>query len=104
MSRSHVLLPLLNQLEQALKALNIWQDTPPVQEKLMSSEPFAIDTLTPSEWLQWIFMPKMQWLIEQKQPLPSGFSITPYFEEAWKEQPEMHDLVALLKQIDEACA
>ncbi|MGR5543302.1 YqcC family protein, partial [Vibrio campbellii] len=53
MSRSHVLLPLLNQLEQALKALNIWQDTPPAQEKLMSSEPFAIDTLTPGEWLQW---------------------------------------------------
>ncbi|GAL11380.1 hypothetical protein YqcC [Vibrio astriarenae] len=104
MSRSHRLLTLLNQLEQALNALSLWQVAPPTQEKLMSSEPFAIDTLSPSEWLQWIFIPKMKWLIEQQQPLPSGFAISPYFEEAWKEQGETQAVLLLLNQIDEVCA
>ena len=38
---------------------------------LLSEEPFAIDTMSPEEWLQWIFIPRMFALLESGAELPS---------------------------------
>lgn len=75
---------LLVQLQDALEQHGYWQPTPPSEDKLASTEPFAIDTLSCTEWLQWIFLPKMQFLVEHNFPLPQAFSISPYVEEALK--------------------
>ncbi len=55
-----VLVKLLDELEVRLRAAQLWQATPPSSQALVSQEPFAVDTLLPHEWLQWIFLPKMQ--------------------------------------------
>lgn len=87
-----------------MRSQNHWQEAAPAQDKLSSSQPFAVDCLSPSEWLQWICLPKMAELIESQQALPSGFAITPYFEEAWKNQYQYQDILVVLKLIDEVCA
>ncbi|POF59031.1 pseudouridine synthase, partial [Vibrio vulnificus] len=33
--------------------------------------------------------------------LPKGFLLTPYFEEAWKEQRDTQTLLSILRTIDE---
>ncbi|OEE74336.1 pseudouridine synthase [Enterovibrio norvegicus FF-162] len=73
---------LLAQLQRELERNGHWQIASPSVEALASTEPFAIDTLTCTEWLQWIFIPKMQFFIEHMHPLPVSFSISPYVEEA----------------------
>lgn len=104
MIQAQQLLHLLRQLSPLMDSLGLWQQEPPSLEALSSNEPFSVDTLRPEQWLQWVFLPKMQALIAQKQPLPQGCSISPYFSECWKEQRAYAPLLALLASIDEVCA
>ena len=104
MTKEQQLLLLLEQLTPLMQRLGLWQEQAPDAKQLQSSEPFALDTLAPEQWLQWIFLPKMLVVIEQQMPLPKGFAITPYFEECWKEHGEYTPLLTLLSSIDEVCA
>tara|TARA_Y100001956_G_scaffold79035_1_gene91625 strand:- start:3176 stop:3490 length:315 start_codon:yes stop_codon:yes gene_type:complete len=104
MTKAQQLLHLLQQIPSLMDSLGLWQKKAPTPQELASLEPFAVDTLKPEQWLQWIFLPKMEALIEQGHPLPSGFSITPYFEECWKLHNEYEPLLKLLASIDEVCS
>ncbi|ABU72192.1 hypothetical protein M892_14865 [Vibrio campbellii ATCC BAA-1116] len=97
------LVDLLQQLEAQLQHHELWQQTMPSAEALQSTEPFAIDTLHPHEWLQWIFIARMRALLESNQPLPRGFSIEPYFAEAWKQELHYGELLETIRTIDELC-
>ncbi|MGC7589841.1 YqcC family protein [Bisgaard Taxon 46] len=88
----------LQELQSVMVELNLWQMTAPAESAFLSQEPFALDTMSPTEWLQWIFIPRMYALIESGSPLPSKISITPYIEEALK---EMDGLAQLLRPISE---
>ncbi|OOF10854.1 pseudouridine synthase [Salinivibrio sp. PR5] len=91
---------LLDELEQVLNDHALWQTTPPSAERLASTEPFAVDTLACHEWLQWIFVPKMRALIDAGQTLPRNCEISPYVEEAMKEQAGHREVVAVVVRID----
>ncbi|KFJ88517.1 hypothetical protein IJ23_04350 [Vibrio sp. OY15] len=97
------LVDLLHQLEAQLREHNLWQYTMPSEQALQSAEPFAIDTLHPHEWLQWIFIARMHALVKNNQPLPRGFSLEPYFSEAWKQEPQFAELLVTIRTIDELC-
>ena len=97
------LVDLLQQLEAQLQHHELWQQNMPSAEALQSTEPFAIDTLHPHEWLQWIFIARMRALVESNQPLPRGFSIEPYFAEAWKQELHYGELLETIRTIDELC-
>lgn len=73
------LVDLLHQLETQLREHKLWQYTMPSEQALQSAEPFAIDTLHPHEWLQWIFIARMHALVKNNQPLPRGFSRALFF-------------------------
>lgn len=93
----------LNDLELKMRESGLWQEESPSDEALSSREPFAIDTLKPQEWLQWIFIPRMLELIKHGQPIPCGFAIAPYFEEVWKQEAEKQSLLLLIQEIDKVC-
>ncbi len=103
MTISTKLTKLLHQLEAQLQKHQLWQQMMPSSQALQSVEPFAIDTLHPHEWLQWIFIVRMHALVDSNQPLPRGFAIEPYFSEAWKQQPQYADLLNTIRTIDELC-
>lgn len=100
MTASLVLSELLEQLAQQLEYHGHWQITAPSIADLSSTEPFSIDTLSATEWLQWIFIPKMNLLISHGQPTPKGFSIAPYIEEALKNVDGYIEIVRLCHAID----
>ncbi|MDA9556207.1 YqcC family protein [Vibrio sp.] len=95
---------LLQKLELSLKALQLWGTGSPEPEALSSIEPFSVDKLTPEEWLQWIFIPKCQQLLNDDLSLPAGFTMSPYFEEAWTSAPERQIIIDIVIQIEEECA
>ncbi|MBF0784250.1 YqcC family protein [Muribacter muris] len=78
---------LLGELQIALRVHQLWEETPPPPEKLANTDPFCVNVLTPSQWLQWIFIPRMQAILEAGAELPRNFAITPYLEEALKDEP-----------------
>ncbi len=92
---------LLGELENALRIQSLWQNTAPTKSELASSMPFAVDTLRPEQWLQWIFIPRMIALIDTQQAIPN-LEIHPYFSHVWQ-QPSHADLLSLIFRIDEAC-
>lgn len=72
---------LLIDIEKELRYLQLWDDEMISDEALMSDQPFAIDTMTFPQWLQFIFLPRMYFIIEQQMQLPSNCGITPMAEQ-----------------------
>lgn len=93
---------LLNELEAELRALNLWSDIPPAPEKLASRQPFAVDTLTLPEWLQWIYLQRLRALVDANAPLPSGAGVKPYAEEYFARTDQPTDrLLGIIDRIDD---
>ena len=96
------LLKLLAQLEQNLKSLNLWSDTPPTPESLMSSQPFMVDTLTFEQWLSLVLVPKLAEMAKAGLLLPSAIALCPMAEESFSSLAGKEaELVNLLADIDE---
>lgn len=75
---------LLTQLKQELKALMLWQEHQPSPYELASEMPFHYDTLSFEQWLQFVFIERINLMIEESQPLPSEISLSPMAEESFK--------------------
>ena len=104
MTATTQLFSLLQQLELQLQHAQLWSEFPPTDEALASTQPFAIDTLEPEQWLQWVFIARIQAMIASGAALPKGFSIAPYFSEVWKNDAAKSAMLETIKQIDEVCA
>jgi uncharacterized protein YqcC (DUF446 family) len=84
MARADRVATLLIDIEAHLRRLNVWEDISPSEEALSSDQPFCIDTLSYSQWLQYIFLPTMYHLLESESPLPEECSIAPMAEEHFR--------------------
>ncbi len=98
------MLKLLIDTEYTLKQSGLWEANRPSTEALLSSQPFAVDSLHPEQWLQWIFIPKMQQIVSLQHALPVKLAISPYFEQMCQGKPEWVKVIKVLKEIDEVCA
>jgi uncharacterized protein YqcC (DUF446 family) len=88
-------------IEAQLRQLNLWDREPPAPEALASREPFAFDTLTLPQWLQFIFLPTLYTLLEEQRPLPEACAITPMAEEYFRGSGlAIGSLLEALDQID----
>lgn len=82
MTHKHIFVAeILIDIEKELRELQLWDVEMPSEEALLSTQPFAIDTLTFPQWLQFIFIPRLYVLIEQRAPLPSVSGVAPMAEE-----------------------
>ena len=79
--KSQSIAACLSQLEAELKLLSVWESLEPDVEALQSSQPFAVDTLEFHQWLQWIFIAKMQCLLQQRLPLPGACGMQPMVDD-----------------------
>ena len=99
--KRQLLADLLSALEGELFALKLWQINRPSELALASVEPFAIDTLSFPEWLQFIFIEKMTQLLQLGLALPNAMAITPMATEYFKVLPINSDgLITVIRDID----
>ena len=92
---------VLIDIEAELRQLNLWDRDPPAPEALASTEPFAFDTLTLPQWLQFIFLPTLYTMLEEQRPLPGACGIAPMAEEFFRGSGlATGDLVKVLARID----
>jgi uncharacterized protein YqcC (DUF446 family) len=92
---------LLKELELALKKSNLWSPNLPSEQALNSKLPFACDYLHAEQWLQFLFIPKMQAIIDSQQELPVELKLLPALQERF--YPMEHGKVVLrcIENIDE---
>lgn len=72
---------VLIDIEKELRELRLWDSEMISEEALASEQPFAVDTMTFPQWLQFIFLPRMYFIIEQQLQLPGNCGISPMAEE-----------------------
>lgn len=78
-----------------------WSDERPSEEALASEAPFCIDTLTFEQWLQFIFLERMRYLIDENLPLPDECNIAPMAELHFQqEQRDASQLISHLEALD----
>lgn len=95
----------LDALSCELQRRQLWSSTPPSTEALASTAPFCHDSLSFNDWLQWLFIPRVKALIEQRAPLPGDCSIAPMAELSYANADfDETELVALLRAIDQGFA
>ncbi|WP_299771184.1 YqcC family protein [uncultured Pseudoteredinibacter sp.] len=93
---------LLIDLEAALRKTGQWQSTAPSAEALTSTQPFCVDTLDFCQWLQFIFIPRIQFMLEQKIDLPAVSGIAAMAEEVYKADGHiLNSVVPTLNNIDQ---
>lgn len=91
---------VLEDLEMAMQASNLWSSAVPSPQALTSKAPFACDSLYFEQWLQFIFIPKMRALVESQQTLPKFSAILPMAEESWKNKTGVNHVLAIIKSCD----
>lgn len=73
---------MLMDIETEMRILRWWDAVPPSPQALASDIPFGADTLEFYQWVQFVFLPRMHALVEQRLPLPTACGIAPMLEES----------------------
>lgn len=74
---------LLDALEEELKEIKWWEERSPTDEALSSCVPFCADTLTFTQWLQWVYLPKMRDYVITNGKAPAKSNLYAIAEIAW---------------------
>ena len=91
---------LLMELEQIMRRDGLWHHKPPSPEAMSSSMPFAVDSMEFTDWLQFIFIPRMHNIIAQQLELPAACAIAPAAEIALMGRSGVDALMVQLQIID----
>jgi uncharacterized protein YqcC (DUF446 family) len=93
---------VLIDIEAQLRQLDLWERIPPSSQALASTEPFCVDTLTLPQWLQFVFIPTVYQMIEDRAPLPERCGIAPMAEEFFRGSGmATDDLLTALERMDQ---
>lgn len=93
---------VLLEVEANLRSSGRWDPDRPPETALGSTEPFCLDTLRFEQWLQWIFLPRMKQILENRRPLPAKSAIFTYAQEyLFKTDPLSSNLLKLIKRFDD---
>lgn len=89
-------------IEMELRKLDMWATERPPEEAFESTEPFCLDTLAFTQWIQFVFLERMKVIVENDHPLPRVSGIAPMAEEYFRGRPESgHGLVQELEAVDQ---
>ncbi|MGQ7249974.1 YqcC family protein [Halomonas sp. V046] len=67
----------LRDLEATMKAVNLWRMDKPEPAAFNSQQPFCIDTMSLPQWLRFVFIVRLQVLVEHRSPLPASCDVAP---------------------------
>lgn len=91
----------LQQLQQVMINHGEWQAIAPSADAFASESPFCADTMTFSQWLQWLFIPRLQALIDAQGTLPSNCAVAPMADVSYMDDETKRDqMTQALSQVD----
>ena len=89
-----------NAIEAEMRRIGMWSEQPPAPEAFEFTQAFAMDTMPYSQWLQWVFLPRVRSIIAERGEFPSrsmvGTQAVREFDGTW----EANELVSLLSNFD----
>ncbi|MCL1057660.1 YqcC family protein [Shewanella gelidimarina] len=98
---THLTRHQLIKLQDELVSAALWSATLPSESAMQSSAPFACDTMAFEQWLQFILIPKMHYLLDSAMPLPKAIAVAPMAEHVWAGKPEFCRIIKTITELDE---
>ena len=103
MSKKEKIKQILALLEDNLKNSELWSEEEISEEKLSSKVPFCADTLSYPEWLQFVFIRRMQAIVDGEDELPSASGLFPMAQVYFgREIFRFRELASILLKLDRA--
>jgi dTDP-4-dehydrorhamnose 3,5-epimerase len=92
---------LLKKLATCMLQTRLWSQYRPSEKALASQQPFALDTMSFENWLQFIFLPNMNRIVTSREPLPEKLVLLPIAEKCYGYSAEYAELIGVIARIDE---
>jgi uncharacterized protein YqcC (DUF446 family) len=89
----------LDQIEAEMRRIGMWQAEPLRPEHMKFTKAFGMDTMAFSQWLQFIFLPRVREAVA-KNSFPKGSSVGAQAVREFDGQPEADRLLTLLSEFD----
>ena len=90
----------IGRIEAEMKRIGIWQEKPIEPERLECKQAFCMDTMSFSQWLQFILLPRVKGIIAEKGQFPSGSMVAVQATREFDGFYEASDLIGLLYEFD----
>jgi uncharacterized protein YqcC (DUF446 family) len=87
-------------IEAELRRLGWWSETPPTAEQMAFTAAFAMDTMPLSKWVQFILLPRVRAIIEQRGAFPASSMVGAHAVREYDGQ-DAGRLVELLSEFDD---
>lgn len=89
----------LIEIEAEMKAAGFWQASPLTPEQAAFSAPFGLDRMSFSQWLQFVFVPRVREAVESGR-LPGSSNVSGQAVREFDTDPSASRLVRLLSEFD----
>ena len=99
MPSKHDLLRYADLIEAEMKRIGYWQDTPLRPEQMQFTKAFATDTMTFTQWLQFVFLSRVRDAAAANQ-FPSSSNIGTQAAREFDGDPDADNLITLLSKFD----
>jgi uncharacterized protein YqcC (DUF446 family) len=91
----------VDQIEAELRRIGMWQEAPLPDEAYEFNQAFAMDTMAFSQWLQFVFLPRVRSLIEEGGDFPAGSEVAVQAVREFDGHPDAGQLLTLLSDFDD---
>lgn len=77
----------LRELEATLTEVGLWEASRPQPSAFESLQPFCVDTMSMPQWLRYVFIARLQALVDARATLPTTCAVAPAMEVWLKDEP-----------------
>lgn len=103
MEKTIAIINILDELEQELKALDLWHGKlgRPAESAFLSKTPFCLDTMEFHQWLEYVLIAKLREIIDLELDLPATMITHTMAQEYYRGQWERYkNLIKILRKLD----
>ncbi|MGS2743947.1 YqcC family protein [Halomonas sp. LS-001] len=95
----------LDELESTLKMSHLWQVETPTEEAFNSQQPFCVDTMSMPQWLRFVFIGRLQALVDARGAMPAKCDVAPavevYLQQAQVSSSDQRRIMQAVERIDD---
>ncbi len=85
-----------------MMAANLWRMEPPGEDAFDSQQPFCVDTMTLPQWLRFVFVARLDALVQAGGALPEKCEVAPVVDTFLAQQGvKATDRLLVLKAVEE---
>lgn len=87
-------------VEAELRRIGYWRNEPLPPEMYQFTQAFAMDTMPFAYWLQFIFIPRVKSIVEEKGAFPAASMVATQAVREFDGVPEAGELISRLSEFD----